>query len=163
MTRSRQKMTGRREAGQYTGLPHAVQDSANFRMLSGSAEKVLLAIARQYNGHNNGDLCATYQFMRQRGIRSPDTLSSAIRELRHYGLVELTRQGGRHAPSLYALTWRAVDECKGKLEVAATKVASSFWRQEREPFVRPVKNQNATTESVVHRYGIRINGSKKAA
>ena len=44
------------------------------------------------------------------------------------GLIEQTRQGGLHAAGLYAITWQAIDECHGKLDVAATRVPSNKWR-----------------------------------
>lgn len=153
--RKRAKQIGRRESGTFTLIPHAVQDSENWKRCGASAIKLLLAIARQYNGNNNGDLCASWSILRARGMRSPDTLNRALCELKHYGLIELTRQGGLHVPSLYALTWLAIDDCKGKLDVSATRVASGKWKHPREPFdrdkkiVTPVRNPyRVTTESI---------------
>ena len=45
------------------------------------------------------------------------------------GMIELTRQGGLHCASLYAVTWLPIDECGGKLDVNATAVASGLWKQ----------------------------------
>lgn len=56
--RSRQKHKGRREGGNFVMIPHAVQDSAAWAMASATAIKMLCDLARQYNGRNNGDLCA---------------------------------------------------------------------------------------------------------
>ncbi|MDR2013687.1 MAG: hypothetical protein LBQ20_11800 [Rhodanobacter sp.] len=164
MSRRREKMKGRRETGGFLAMPHSVMDSPNFKALSGSAVKVLLTIARQYNGRNNGDLGASFTVMRPCGIRSPVTLHHAIRELKHYGMIELTRQGGRCGePSLYALTWRVIDECKGKLDVADTAMPSRLWRQECEPFARTKKIKKGCTVSVSHRYINCISDAQKAA
>lgn len=161
--RNRQRHKGRRESGSFTLIPHAVQDCPNWRQCSGTAIKMLCDVARQYNGRNNGDLCAALSILRPLGWTSPDTVTWALRELRHYGFLLLTRQGGLHAPNLYALTWHPVDDCGGKLEVTATRVASGDWKAPRERFKRPSKKQNATTPSVAHRYAIRSNETKKAA
>lgn len=161
--RSRWKHKGRSESGGFFRLPFAVMDSENYRALSGNAVKLLNDLGRQYIGKNNGDLCASWSVMRKRGWRSPGTLNNALKELRHYGMIEQTKQGGLHSPSLYALTWNANDECGGKLEVPATHVASGLWKHVRESFVRSEKNRSASTESVQRNYCIRTYGPKRAA
>lgn len=153
--RDRMKSKGRRESGTFTLIPHAVQNSPNWMACSGTAIKLLLELARQFRGYNNGDLCASITILRPRGWTSPETITWALRELRHYGLIEQTRQGGLNAASLYALTWYAIDECGGKLEVRATKVASGAWRMPQPLFKRPTRKRNASTESVLARNGIR--------
>jgi len=152
---SRAKAKGRRESGPFTAIPHAVQDSSNWQRCSGTAIKMVCDLARQYNGRNNGDLCAAFSALRRVGWSSQETVNYALRELRHYGLVSLTRQGGLHGPSLYALTWRAIDDCNGKLETVATAVASGDWKQPRERYTRPRRNRSASTSSVQDRYDIR--------
>ena len=138
--RSRSKHKGRSESGSFTAIPHAVQDSANWRACSGTAIKLLCELARQYNGHNNGDLGAAITVLKLRGWKSSDTLNNALHELRHYGLIELTRQGGLNMPSLYAVTWHAIDDCKGKLDCAGTRKPSGDWKEQRsEAFKRPRK------------------------
>jgi hypothetical protein len=162
--RSRPRHKGRRESGTFTAIPHAVQDCANWRQCSGTGIKLLLDLARQYNGRNNGDLSAALSLLRPFGWNSPDTVGNALRELRHYGFLLLTRQGGLHGPSLYALTWQAIDDCGGKLTCAhATNVAPGTWKESREPFKRPPKNRKPTTPSVAHRYAIRSAEGEKAA
>jgi hypothetical protein len=161
--RSRQKHKGRREGGGFSALPHAVQDSPNWTQCSGSAVKLLCALVRQYNGRNNGDLCAARSTLREHGIDSPDTITWALRELLHYGLIVLTRQGGLHMPNLYAVTWQAIDECDGKLECPPTRAPPGDWKQPREPFKRPPRKRSATTASVSDRYAIRSTTAKKAA
>jgi hypothetical protein len=146
---SRAKHKGRTESGSFTAIPHAVQDSANWRACGGTAIKLLCDLARQYRGNNNGDLCASMSILKPKGWTSPETVTFALRELRHYGLIVLTRQGSLLAASLYALTWHAIDECGGKLDCAATVKPSGDWRHiPAAPFKRPVKNRKATTDAV---------------
>lgn len=160
--RNRSKFKGRRESGTFTAIPHAIQDGANWCACSGTAIKMLCDLARQYNGRNNGDLCAALSVLKPYGWTAPETVLWALRELRHYGLIVLTKQGGLHGPSLYALTWQPIDDCGGKLDCAPTVTASGDWKQPRERFKRPPRKQNATTSSVAHRYAIRSSKPKKA-
>ena len=97
-------------------------DSQNYLRFSYKAVKLLTDLGRQYNGRNNGDFCAAYSVMRKRRWRSKSTLEEALEELIYYGFITLTRQGGRNKANLYALTWWAIDECKGKLDIQETKV-----------------------------------------
>lgn len=147
--RSRVKHKGRKEGWSFALIPHPVMDSPNWCRCSATAIKLLLELARQFNGYNNGDLSAAMGILRPRGWSSPETVTNAYRELMHYGLIQLTRQGGLHGASLYALTWLAIDECKGKLECSATNVASGAWRTVAvERFKRPAKKRKPTTPSV---------------
>lgn len=139
---SRAKHKGRRESGTFTLIPHAVQDSPAWRLCSGTGVKLLCDLARQFRGNNNGDLCAAPAIVPG---YAPETRTRALRELRHLGLLLLTRQGGLHGPSLFALTWRAIDECGGKLQVSATHKPPSDWQGAKEPFRRPRKKRASTT------------------
>lgn len=129
MARTRTKFKGRREVGTFMRVPCVVLDSPNFCALSTKAKALILDIGARYNGFNNGDLAAPWSWMKQRGWRSKDTLHRAIAELQHFGMIEQTRQGGLHGPSLYAFTWMAIDQCKVRLDVPATSVASAKWKQ----------------------------------
>ncbi len=128
MARTRAKAIGRKDAGTFVKIPTVVIDSANFRALSAKAKALILDMGAGYNGHNNGDLAAPYSWMKERGWRSKDTLHRALSELQWRGMIELTRQGGLIGPSLYAFTWLAIDQCKGKLDVPTTRVASGKWK-----------------------------------
>jgi hypothetical protein len=79
---SRLQNKGRAELGSFTAIPHAVQDSANWRACGGSAIK-LRDLARQYRGSNNGDLGASMSILKSRGWTSPETVTFALRELQH--------------------------------------------------------------------------------
>jgi hypothetical protein len=161
--RDRRRFKGRREGGTFTAIPHAVQDSKNWALCSATAIKMLCDVARQYNGSNNGDLCAALSVLRPSGWRHSETVLYALRELRHYGFLLLTRQGGLHGPSLYALSWHAIDECGGKLEVPATAKAPGDWKQQKESFRRPAKKRAASTPSDSDCYASRSGRQEKAA
>jgi hypothetical protein len=60
--------------------------------------------------------------MRSRGWRSSATLNKTLRSLQRKGRPVVTRQGGRHRASLYALTFWGIDACGGKLDIAANPV-----------------------------------------
>ena len=128
MPRSFEKSKGRRQTGNFLMVPERVIRSENYRRLSMKAKALLLDMGAQYNGHNNGDLCAAWSVMKKLGWKSKDTLHNARVELLHFNMTELTRQGGLHGPSLYAYTWSPIDECNGKLDVPSTKVASGKWQ-----------------------------------
>lgn len=126
---NRAKLKGRLESGSFVIFPHALLESQNFLALSAHAKALLFDLSAQYRGNNNGDLCATWSMMEKRGWKSRQTLGKAIKELEHFGLVERTRQGGRNAPNLHALTWHPVNECKGKLDARKrSDTASGLWK-----------------------------------
>jgi len=102
---------------------------SNYASLSPKAVKLLLDLFAQYNGNNNGDFQMTWGFMSKDGRwKSKDTLYKARDELVEKGFIEMTRQGGKHRCSLYAVTWKEINYCKGKLDVADTLVASGAWK-----------------------------------
>lgn len=127
--RKRKKFKGRKSEDSFFMLPHYIMRSQEFGFLSPWAAKLLLELAMQYNGFNNGDFSAAYSQLSKRGWNSPGTLSAAIKELRSNRWVTLTRQGGRNRCSLYALSWWSIDECGGKLDCSAEAVARNDWKK----------------------------------
>ncbi len=109
-------------------LPYDLTESDTFTSLSAYAVKLLIDITQQYNGYNNGDFTASWTYMKKRGWKSRETLDNKVRELIDAGFIEKTRQGGKHQCNLYAITWQAIDECRGKLDVNETRVASRRWK-----------------------------------
>jgi hypothetical protein len=99
--------------------------------LSAYAVKLLFDLFAQFNGRNNGDLSACWTFMQRRGWRSKATLHKATVELRKKGWVAVARQGGRNKPTLYALTFLAVDQCNGKLDIDSTVAPLSWWKKDK--------------------------------
>ncbi len=100
----------------------------NFRTMSAYGKALIIDLMSQFNGRNNGDLCAAFSVLKERGWRSKGTLGRAIKELKDRQWIVVARQGGRNHCSLYALTFQAIDECKGKLDILSTRVASGGWK-----------------------------------
>lgn len=119
-----QRFKGRQGSQTFAAMPHKLMDTEDFRSLSGNALKLLCALLYQYRGKNNGDLSCAFTDMQAWGFCSKTTLAKAKAELLNKNLIVQTRAGYFQNPhsccSLYALSWRAIDECNGKLEVAAT-------------------------------------------
>ena len=95
--------------GGYFGLPKVVLNHPNFLLLTPHAVKLLVDLGEQYNGTNNGNLCAAFSILKQRGWRSQETLNTKLKELRYYGFIVATQLGGLNLPNLYAVSWRKVD------------------------------------------------------
>lgn len=110
MRSSRHK--GNRIGEGFVALPYSVLSAPAFVALSPYAVKLLIDMAAQYRGNNNGDLSMAWKLMRLRGWRSEATLHKAKRELLEAGLIYETRKGQRpNLCSLFALTWFLLDEC----------------------------------------------------
>jgi len=140
MTKNRARVTGRREGGTFAAIPHACLEHKNYARLSPRAVKLLLDLLAQYRGQNNGDLTASWTVMRERGWKSKAQMFKALRELIDTGWIILTRQGGRNACSLFAVTFRPIDHCGGKLiEVTSTATAPGDWKRYCAP---PVGHDN---------------------
>lgn len=138
MSRRRERAKGRREGGSFVALPHAVIGGDEWADLSAHAVKLLLDLYAQYRGNNNGDLTAAWSILKVRGWRSKDTIYRALDELIGAGWLIKTRQGGRHTPSLYAVSWQAIDHCDGKLDVVETNTAPGTWKNKmRGPIAVP--------------------------
>ena len=110
-------------------FPLDVLNHETFRTLSPRATKLLIDIAAQYRGNNNGDLSATLSLMRERGWNSSDQLDKAKKELVGKDVIRVARQGGLNKCNLYALTWFPIDECKGKLDIVSTTTAPGNWKK----------------------------------
>jgi hypothetical protein len=119
----------KRERGGFAPLPYVVMRSHSFSALSAHAVKLLIDLLAQYKGDNNGDLCAAWSIMRDRGWKSKDTLNKALKELRGGDWLEVARQGGRNKATLYAVTFYNIDVCKGKLDILSTRSPRSIWRK----------------------------------
>lgn len=132
-------------------MAYVVLRSYSFARLSAHAVKLLMDLVAQYKGDNNGNMCAAWTLMEKRGWRSRDTLSKARRELLEGDWITITRQGGRHQATLYALTFYAIDECAGKLDVRSTHSPPSSWKKHEpmSPTLKAALDKIASTSGVV--------------
>lgn len=144
MTRRKSWKEGRAkgDGGAFLMVPLAVINSRAYIEASPHARMLLFDLFAQYKGSNNGDLSACWKFMQPRGWRSETTLSKAKRELMDLGLIVETRKGARpNKASLYAITWRALDDCGGKLDMSPQSFPRGAYRL-RDP-MPPVRLKNA--------------------
>lgn len=98
--------------------------------LSPHALKMLVDLCSQLrpNAVGNGDLSAAPSVMRPRGWTSNETRQAAIAELIAADLVCMTRQGGRHRCSLYAVTLWPMDCDFAKLDHGPGCYSVNDWR-----------------------------------
>ena len=97
----------------FAALPLEVLNSDAFRWLPSFAVRVLIALAAQYCGINNGGLELTLKDAAQFGIKRNE-LYAALRLLAFVGLIKKTveerKSSGKGVPAKYGLTWRPTDE-----------------------------------------------------
>jgi hypothetical protein len=113
----RARVTGRKGGfgERHAQIPCDVLRSEACKSLRHAAFKVLVILASQYSGRNNGTLALTDLYAREYGFNSRDTVYGSLRELVDRGLVLQTRDGLRSKShfALYALNWRPIDNRKG--------------------------------------------------
>ena len=91
-------------------VPDAVLDMQEYINLPFSAKALMLDLARQYSGKNNGRLCPGFQAMQRRGWTSTHTLIRAKQALLNAPFAVLTRKG--HPPRTQewvGFTWWKLD------------------------------------------------------
>ncbi|TVT58377.1 MAG: hypothetical protein FHK80_07235 [Azoarcus sp. PHD] len=102
--------TKNRVGGRFLALPHLVLDCPAFIGLSAPASRLLLDVARQFAGHNNGKLLCTLSALKPRGWTSNDTLSRARKELEAAKLMQKTREAMKpHRAAWFGLCWLPLD------------------------------------------------------
>ena len=109
--RQYRRLSSSRFQGRFVGIPVDVLESNAYLGLSHPAKALLLDIAFQYKGDNNGRLLTSLKFMSPRGWRSADVLNRAKQQLQDSKLIYQTVQGHRpNKASWYAITWHALDD-----------------------------------------------------
>jgi hypothetical protein len=104
------KFKGTRYDEPFVGIKRSVFECPAFWALGPHACKLLLELAGQYRGDNNGNLTVAWSIVSKRGWKSRTTLWRCKSELLEAGFVYVTRKG--HMPStceLLALTWFPLD------------------------------------------------------
>lgn len=94
--------------GQHVRIYNDILDSVAWRVLSYSEQALYLALRRDLNSFNNGNISATLSTLKHRGFRSSATLAKGLRTLVALGFIFKTRPGGialgRRACCLYAFS-----------------------------------------------------------
>jgi hypothetical protein len=147
----RRAYTGRATTAQFLGIPHSIIKSSEFAALTGGELKMLLDLAAQYDGKNNGNFDITQLEVRwdAKGNPSREKIaklkpvkfpgarwpSDSKRRRCEKGLLEKgwifkTKQGGLGiGPNLYAISWWPVDACEGKHSYPSERTASHLWKK----------------------------------
>ncbi len=141
-------MSGRRHPRRKTGpgrfamLPLTVLAEPAVNTLSHAAFRILVLMAAQYNGGNNGALGITYSQAALNGIGSDNTLYRALRTLEERGLIEQTYPASRvpPRPTMYALTWMSVDDTSWSRSTRIPTHTYRDWQPSRKPKLRIVKD-----------------------
>lgn len=96
--------------GGFILLPWDVLDSKAYASLSYPARGLLLEVARQYHGDDNGRLLLSWRYLSARGWKSPNVIQRAKEELLAAGLIYQTVRGHRpNKASWFAVTWQKID------------------------------------------------------
>lgn len=122
-----------RDGSKFVALPNVVLDCPAYRRLSFSARALLVDIARQFTGSNNGRLVLCEKAMKARGWASSTTIQRAAKELLVAGFICKTRQGYRpNTASWYALTWQALHWSK-EMDISAAAFQRGAYLKNSDP------------------------------
>jgi hypothetical protein len=144
---------GYRSQEHFARIPVSVLESLAVTELNHAAFRVLVILASQWHGNNNGTLALTESHARRFGLRGRDTLYRSLRELEAHGLIVRTRQGMKLKKhfSLWAIGWEEITHREGKpLDWPEPKNNRRWleWRPESVPMVgsdvRPSDSRMAT-------------------
>lgn len=144
---------GRNNApGGFAGIPRVVMETSDFQQLSYKSQALLMQLAYQYRGNNNGDLTVAFSVLKKRGWKREATISNAVAELLQAKLILKTRDGRFTNPgarcALYALTWHPINECIGKeLEISPTKTPPRKFSVEGKIIRMPVTQRVSSGDS----------------
>lgn len=150
------KRTNRASYKSFAGFPFEMLECLNYARLTIRGKALLLDLRTQFTGSQNGNIDATWsRLSKQDCWKSKETLNLAIQELLHYGFITRTRRGkrigGKHYPSLYALSWEPINELP-RQNIAPTLTASHAWHAAKstwQPTKRKHKRKTPTPPAVV--------------
>jgi hypothetical protein len=113
---SMRRRAGKRSPERFARIPHSVLESEAVTTLHHAAFRILVILASQYWGGNNGALALTEVAARPHGFHGRDTLYRSLRELESRGLIVCTRRGMKikNSFTLYALGWEEIHNREGK-------------------------------------------------
>ena len=127
-------------------LPLTVFNTAAVSTLSHAVFRILMLMAKEYNGANNGALGLTRSQTAENGIGSDHTLYGALRTLEKRRLIEQTYPASRvpPRPTMYALTWLPVDDTEWSRATPIPAHTYRDWRPARKPKLKVVRNKAKT-------------------
>jgi hypothetical protein len=119
---------GRRRHGPtFIQLHHDMLDSAAWRSLSAQDQATYLAIARLYNGRNNGSIGCSVRQIAARARINKDTACKCVERLADRELIECMVPGGFSRKTRHATEWRLTAFPCDKTGEASTR-AFKRWR-----------------------------------
>jgi len=143
---SRSKKVPETISGQILAIPRNVKRSEAFKACSPLARALLIELADQHNGANNGRLHLSYVYLREQGFRSKDQITKGRDELMARNLIILTRQGGLPirnegrttfgGASWFALTWHRISNFVG-LDISSSQYHPGAWARPCQLTNRP--------------------------
>jgi len=114
---SQRRAGGRASHANFIGVERCVADSDAFTSLPQMARALYFDLRRQFNGYNNGDICAADAVLKPYGW-SHTSIAKGIKILMEHQLIVKTRQGGiasmSRIPSLYGFTDQPIMANPGK-------------------------------------------------
>ena len=110
----RSKRETGRDPGPFVALPLSVLDCPGYAALSHPARALLLEVARQCKGDDNGRLLLSRVYLAGRGWKSADVIQRAKVELIKAEFIFETVRGHRpNKASWYAVTWHKLGKLQG--------------------------------------------------
>jgi len=104
---SRDRSSKRTKGDNFALLPRQLIYHPAVSTLTGTAFRVLVLLASQHTGHNNGALGLTHKQAVAGGISTKASLYNALRELQRRQIIEITFPSSKipSRPTMYALSW----------------------------------------------------------
>lgn len=129
-----------RDSGRFILIPCSVFECPAYMRLSANARCLLLEVALQYHGSDNGRLLLSRAHLSKRGWTSSDMITKGKRELLAAGFIFETVMGHRpNKASWYAVTWCSLDKLNGFDPGAASTFERSAYRKNTQAIL-PTKN-----------------------
>lgn len=121
---------------QFALLPVDLLMDKSVTTLSHADFRVMVLLAGQYRGHNNGALGLTAEQARRAGIGSDNTLYRALKELAERGLIEQVHPASRvpPRPAMYAISWKPVDETRYTTAARTPSFSYRTWTPPKSDF-----------------------------
>lgn len=151
MSRSPKKKPTEAAQGRYSAIPHTLLDSVAYQGCGFSAKALLLDLARQHTGSNNGHLHCVFTWLnKQRGWQSSATSAKALAELIDRKLIIKTRQGGFNAGACrYALSWLAITNFVGLDITQPTYRQGAYLLMDAMPKIKGVSSDSDRAKPVI--------------
>lgn len=142
MSRKKRFSASVRDPGGFVALPWLVLESPAYRALSHPAKALLIEVALQFHGDDNGRMVLTRKYLAPRGWNSADVIHRATHELLQAGFIYQTVIGMRpNKAAWYALTWLSLDRLDGFDPGTSAGFVRSAYLGKTQPLVRETEQK----------------------